>query len=298
MNDSRANNRKISTLLLIALLISIGFNLYQMRSQSQTVIMYDTKIDTMIDVRIALERELSAVEMELEKYRGISGNLDSLLNDANAVIAKQERKIRALLANEKDSKKLNEKLKSELAELRSLREDYLERIDQLITENNLLKAQNDQLNTSVQQLNEDKRNLQSKVNTASMLKAEYIKVSSFRKKSSGKFAETALARRTNKIDVCFTVLDNKVTPSGEKMVYVVITEPTGKVLAGYTKTDFLDDTQYNVSASASAQIKYDGDKQNVCLSYENDVRILTSGTYTIDIYIDNTLVANTAYVLK
>jgi myosin heavy subunit len=298
MNQPANKDRRLMLLLLAALLFSIGLNIFQLQSGRTTVETYDIKLDSMIEVRVTLERELSSLEMELEKYRGISDNLDSLLNDANSKIALQEQKIRGLLASEKDSKKLAEKLKAELESLRSLRDDYLERIDQLITENNVLRSQNEQLNASVQQLSDEKRNLQSKVQTASELKVEYVKVSSFKRKSSGKHTETSIAKRTNKIDACFTILDNKITPVGDKMVYIVITEPGGKILAGYTKSEFVDETGKTVMASASSKVYYDGSKQNLCLAYENEERILTAGTYGIDIYIENTLITSTAYMLK
>jgi predicted nucleic acid-binding Zn-ribbon protein len=298
MNQPANKDRRLALILLAALLFSIGLNIFQLRTRNNTVESYDMKFDSMIEVRVELERELSALEMELEKYRGISNNLDSLLDDANGKIALQEQKIRKLLASEKDSKKLSEKLKAELESLRSLRDDYLERIDQLITENNVLRTQNEQLNASVIQLSDEKRSLQSKVQTASELKVEYVKIGSFKKKSSGKHTETSLAKRTNKIDVCFTILDNKITPAGDKMVYIVITEPNGKVLGGYSKAEFVDETNNTVMASASSKIYYDGSKQNICLSYENEERILTAGTYAIDVYIDNTLITSTAYMLK
>lgn len=297
MTDTKNKNRLVIPLLIL-LLLSIGYNFYQSNNHTTTVVAYDSKIDTMINARVELERELSSLEVELEKYRGISSNLDSLLNDANEDIAQQEKRIRAMLAKETDNKKLIAKLNSELAELKSLREDYIERIDQLITENNMLKVQNEELNTSIQNLNDERKSLMNKVQVASQLTAEYIKVNSFKKKSSGKYTETSIAKRTNKLEVCFTIMDNKVAPTGDKKMYIVITEPTGKVLAGYSKAEFTTANNEQLAASASSLVNYDGQKQNVCLSYENDERILTPGTYTIDIFIDGTFVANTAYLLK
>jgi len=141
--------------------------------------------------------------------------------------------------------------------------------------------------------------LQGKVATASQLQAEYIKISSFKKKSSGKYVETSLAKRTNKIDVAFTIMDNKVAEQGERMVYVVIKEPTGQILAGNSMAKFTSaTTKEEVSATASYKIKYDGGKQEVKLSYESEDRALTPGSYTIDVYIEGTLVNTSAYILR
>ncbi len=39
-----------------------------------------------------------------------------------------------------------------------------------------------------------------------------------------------MAKRTNKMDVCFSVLENKIAQLGEKNVYLRIIEPGGKTL--------------------------------------------------------------------
>ena len=135
--------------------------------------------------------------------------------------------------------------------------------------------------------------------TASQLKAEYVKVGSFKKKSSGKYIETSLAKRTNKIDVSLTVMDNKVAETGDRMVYVVVTEPTGKVLAGTSMAKFTNaDTKEEMAATASYKMAYNGQKQEVKVSFETDERVLTAGNYTIDVYIEGTLVNTSTYILR
>jgi vacuolar-type H+-ATPase subunit I/STV1 len=209
----------------------------------------------------------------------------------------QEAKIRKLISGEKDLNKLNKKLKSELEELRKLRDEYLEKIDGLLAENKALKEENSTLNTQVTDLNQQKNLLEQKVTTASQLKAEYIKVNSFKKRSSGKFVESVLAKRTNKLEACFTIMDNKVAGSGDKMIYLRIVAPNGKVLMGFTKASLTVDGE-NVDATASQKIDYKGEKQDMCLSFENEDRILESGTYLVEVYIENTLVHQSNYTLK
>ncbi len=296
---NKSSNRLVSVLLILLLLGSVAVNVFQWKSHTETVVKHDTAMDSMIDVRVELEKELATTGVEMEKYRGMSAQLDSLLNDANGQIAEQEKKIRQLLASETNARTLGKKLQKELDALRKLKDEYLEQIDRLITENKELKAKNEELNTTVTNLSEDKKSLQKTVLTASQLKAEYVKVASFKKKGSGKLVESSIAKRTNKIDVCFTVMDNKVAQAGERMLYIVIKEPTGKILAGHSKATFNEaENGAEVSASASMKINYSGAKEEVCLNYENDERILVSGTYNIDIYIDGTLVANSTYFLK
>ncbi|MEI6509314.1 MAG: hypothetical protein WCO54_12600, partial [Bacteroidota bacterium] len=112
--ESQKQNKTTQVVLIIVLLLSAIFNVYQWKNHTTTVVTYDTKIDSMIVVRIDLERELATSNVELDKYRGISANLDTLLNEANHKMELQEKKIRSLISKEKDMNSLNKKLKVEL----------------------------------------------------------------------------------------------------------------------------------------------------------------------------------------
>ena len=298
MTDSTKKNNNTLTLLLLLLITSIGANFYQWKSHSSMVVSHGNEVDSLQTLRLNVERELGLTTLELEKYRGIAGNLDTLLNDAKGKIALQEQTIKALLANEKDGKKLSAQLKTELAKLHKMRDEYLEKIDVLIAENDKLKAENSNLNSQVENLNEQKNLLADKVATASQLKVEYVKVASFKKRMNGKYTESVLAKRTNKLEACFTLMDNKIAGTGDKMVYLVITAPDGKILMSYTKAQFTDAEGNPLDASASIKIDYTGAKQDICLAYENDTRILESGTYQIAIYADGLLVHQSNYILR
>lgn len=298
MAESTKKNNNTLTLLLLLLITSLGANFYQWKSHNGMIITHGNEVDSLITMRVEVERELGITTVELEKYRGIAGNLDTLLNDANTKIAVQEEKIRALLAKEKDGKKMSAKLKEEIAKLRKMRDEYLDKIDSLIAENEKLKSANEELNSQVVNLNEQKNLLEGKVATASQLKVEYVKVNSFKKRFNGKYTESVLAKRTNKIESCFTLMDNKIAGTGDKMVYLVITAPDGKILMSYTKSPFKDNEGNELDATASLKVEYTGAKKDVCLTYENDERILEAGTYQIGIYVDGTVVHQSNYILR
>jgi predicted nucleic acid-binding Zn-ribbon protein len=298
MAEQEKQNRNTLTLLLLLLITSIGVNIYQWKTHSTEIVKHGTQVDSLMNNNAEIDRELASVGMELEKYRGIAGNLDTLLNDAKDKIALQEQKIRNMMASEKDKSKLNAKLKVELENLRKLRDEYLEQIDSLMAENQKLKNENAGLNSTVTNLNEQKNLLEGKVATASQLKVEYVKIASFKKRGNGKYTESVLAKRTNKLESCFTLMDNKVAGAGDKMIYLVITEPTGKTLMGYTKAQFTDAEGKQVDATSSIKVTYTGEKQNLCLAFENDERILAPGTYIINVYAENVLVHQSNYILK
>jgi hypothetical protein len=300
--EPKKSNNAAVLLLAFLLLLSAGANVYQWKSGDATGTSTsgnDAQVDTLLAVRIELERELASATSELDKYRGMSSSMDSLLNDANTQIEAQEKKIRKLIAKEKNAKNLNAELQVELTNLRKMKDEYYEKIDVLITENKELKAQNEILQESVGGLKKEKTVLQTKVDQAKVLKAEYLKVASFKKKGNGSYVESSTAKRTNKLELCFTIMDNMVADKGERMIYIVVKEPTGKILAGYSKATFNDaNTGEEIVATASQKMDYNGTKQNVCLNFESDQRVLTSGTYSFTVYVDGVLLAETAYMLK
>lgn len=295
--EEKSNNRNGLVLLLLLLLGSIGFNVYQYKNHTTTIISHGNEVDSLTNVRIEVERELVSTSMELDKYRGIAGNLDSLLTDANGKIYNQELKIRNLLKNEKDANKLSKKLKEELASLKELRDEYLEKIDALMIENGALKAKNTELTEAVSGLSQEKSKLEKTVEAASVLKVEYVKVSVFKKKGNGKLVETTLAKRTNKIEACLTIMDNKVANKGDRFVYLRVISPSGKPLAGINKGNILVNGE-TLECTSNIKIDYQNEKQNICLAYEGEERNLESGTYTIELYIDNNLVHASNYILK
>jgi hypothetical protein len=298
MANSQNQNRGTLTLLLVLLIASLGANFYQWKNHSETVVMHGNEVDSLSTAKQNIQRELESVSMDLENYRGIAENLDSLLNTEKDKVAMQEAKIKKLLAGGKEYNKIKKELESELAVLRKLRDEALEKIDVLMAENERLKAENSDLNSQVTNLSEQKNLLEGKVATASQLKVEYVKVNSFKKRSGGKYAESVLAKRTNKIESCFTLMDNKVAGTGDKMIYLVITAPNGQTLMGYTKAEFKDANGSMVESTASQKVNYTGDKQDLCLSFENDERILEPGTYVINVYAENVLVHQSNYILK
>ncbi len=296
--ENNPSGKKNNTALIVLLVLSVLLNVYQWWNHSDTITIYEQKVDTLIIERVNVEKELGETRNELNNYKGMNSQLDSLLGEANARVDKQDQRIKELVKQEKNATVLNTKLKTELDELRSMREEYLGKIDSLLVSNQMLKEEKEQLSTSVKSLT---KNLETTVNTASVLSAEYIKVTLYKKKSNNKYTETALAKRTNKVQVCFDLLENKIAKAGDKSVYLRILTPEGKVMgeratgsATFKKTGTGEDVMY----SSMQTVTYSNAKQNVCLTYEEAERIYPKGNYTAEIYTDGSLSGTTAFTLK
>lgn len=299
MENTTEEPKKGRNLLIIILLaLSVILNIYQWRTHSSTITNFEQKVDTLVVERVNVEKELTDAKAELEKYRGISANLDSLLNEANAKIDAEEKKYRAMSAKEKNAVALNEKLKVQLSDLQVLRDEYLTRIDSLLTVSKQLTAEKEELTTNLKTVS---GKLESTVSTASMLKAEYMKVTSWKRKSSGKYVEASIAKRTHKLQACFDVLDNSIAKAGERTVYLKITEPGGKVIGNRSEGSSAVKLANGEGLlyTTSATVDYANTKQNVCMSYEEQKdKMFPTGTYLFEVYIDGNLAGSSSYSLK
>ncbi len=276
-------------LLLILLIASLGLNAYLFTSRTNMQESFKQEKDSLITARVDVEKELSDTYAELNQYKGINARLDSLLQEANGKVDEQKARIDKLVRQESNEKTLNTKLKAELEELKKLRDQYLEKIDQVLVENAQLKKEKSDLSSTVETLT---HNLESTVSAASVLKAEYVNVKSYKKRSNDKYVETAMAKRTNKLEACFTLLENKIAKAGTKSVYLRIIEPGGKVLgnkAEGSSTFRQNGSNEELLYTTTKSIEYTNQKQDLCLSWEESDRIFTSGTYMIEIYVDGNL---------
>ncbi|MFM2134890.1 MAG: hypothetical protein RL021_290 [Bacteroidota bacterium] len=295
-NQAGQKNNKLWIALLV---VSVLLNLWQWRHSTTSINTLESRVDTLVVERVNIEKELTDTKEELEKYRGISANLDSLLNEAQAKIEEQEKKIRTISGQASNYKELNAKLKQQLADLQLLRDEYLGRIDSLLMANKQLQTEKEQLTTNLETVS---KNLETTVATASVLKAEYVKATTFKRRDNGKYIETLLAKRTHKFDVCFDVLDNKIAKPGTRNVYMRITEPGGKPIgnkgtgSGSFKTSGGEEVMY----AASTTIDYKGAKlSKVCMSYEEkDDKMFAAGTYMIEVFIDDQLAGAGSAVLR
>jgi predicted nuclease with TOPRIM domain len=293
--QSKGGTNKI---LIVLLLVSLGLNAYLFTSKNNIQEEAKTEKDSLITARIDVEKELNETYTELNQYKGENARMDSLIAAANIDIDKYKERIAALIKKEGNSSALNKKLKAELEELKGLRDKYLEQIDALMVENEQLKKDKQDLTSKVENLSQ---NLEQTVSTASVLRAEYVKVKSYKKRSNDKYTETAMAKRTNKLETCFTVLENKIAKGGSKTVYLRILEPSGKVLgnrAEGSSTFKKNGSSEELLFTASQQIDYDNKNQDLCMNWEEADRNFAPGKYIMEIYVDGNLSGTSEVTLR
>lgn len=263
------------------------------REAVQTIEVTNTRVDSLVLMKVELDRELLDATEDLQRYKGMYNNLDSLLTIANGKIDEQRRKINNL---NKQAADVNQ-LKAQLEELRKLKDSLLDQVDDLIQDNRKLKAQNVALGKSVETLKEEKAELTQKVEVASALKISTMKVTAYKIKGSGKKVETSMAKRAKRVEVCCDIMENTVSKKGTKNLYLKITSPQGTTLSTSDASFKLAGTNEESRYSTLSTIDYNNQKENICLYWEQDQKF-DEGMYKVEVYCDGYLSGEGSVELK
>lgn len=295
MEENKSSSNKAMLILLALLLLgSLAGNFYLYKARDTNVVTIQEKevvIDSLVDARVSVETELNVALAELETYRGKSAELDSLLNDAQAKLKQRQSYIKSLLRDKKSTNALLADLRKELEDVKVMRDQYLERIDELTAENEKLK-------TEIVIVSQRNDSLSGELKNAGALNVEYVTVKSYKLRYNGKAVETSLARRAEKIEVCFSIMDNKYADVKEHTTYLRIMQPEDKGVLGEQGKFIVKSNGVETGYTASETFNYNKSKKDFCFNFTDEKYRFPKGTYIIDIFIDGELHTSGYYDLK
>ena len=152
---------------------------------------------------------------------------------------------------------------------------YIHTIDSLNTLNiNLSNSLTEKTNTlsivSKQNKEIKKKNndLEKKVALGAVLQAGNIAVSAIRIRNSGSQSETTRASKTNMIKACFSLMENKLSLSGDKNIYIRVTAPNKKILQSSEPIKIQNYNGDNIEVSSKRVVNYQNENMDVCIYHE------------------------------
>lgn len=292
------SNKNKNLIILLALLLLISFIGNFVFLQQKTTLKSESKVittelDSVINVKTELSVALQNATNELQKYIGISVNLDSIIVEANDKIKAQENKIANLAKNAKNSKELTAQLQEEIAILKKLKDEYLDKIDELLISNTQLKREKlDLIKTNTK--------LNAKVALGEQLIADNITVKPIKKNLFGKYTQTAMANKTVRLEICYAILANKLIKAGEQKIFIRIMNPEGVTIfdkaAGSGQTN---NPEFNVIMDYTMldYADYKNEQFNNCLEWDATDKYI-GGTYIVNIYSEDNLMGSSTFSLK
>ena len=129
-----------------------------------------------------------------------------------------------------------------------------------------------------------------------MLTANSFKAKGYEKFFNAK-RSTNKAKRTQSIEVCFTLAENSLTQAGDKELYIQIVNPKNNVVADKGVMNFGNSS---LIYSSKKTVSYTNDVLEICLEIDAhaDERPLISGNYYITVFHEDRKLGSTEVYLK
>ena len=305
------NRKLIYGILITALVLTWGYIFYDKSKTKETVTLLETKISNVDSARNAIQAE----------YTLVSAKADSLTQNnlqLHGSLAEKGTEIQKLKVNIGNILRKKDATAAELADAKNMISDLNGKINGLFVEIEKLKGENQTLTTSNQQLSTektqlttDKQNLEQnlsktatekqqladKVDVASTLQASHIAILALDLKSNGKEKETNTAKRADFMRVIFTVDANRVTPSGSKDFYIIITGPDGKSFNDGGNFTTREDGEKGFTNKVSVAYEQGKPMPPVSFNWKKNDKYV-EGNYKIEIYNNGFKIGESLKTLK
>src|SRR5690606_25795421 len=296
LQDNKFNYKIILT-ALVAIIVGILIAFYYSYAQSAN------QISFLEQEKVLLVRDLTLMKTDVDRLYALNEVNDIELQDSKY-------KIQQLL----DSVgKLNfsiDKLKEYKTELRKLeaRNDSLKLKNNFLKYNNMLlgnkyeesrklveelRGKSSSLAEAEALLRKRNRELSLELKTKNYLKLENSEGSGFRQRS-GKPIKTNKANTISKLRGCVTILGNPNSQNEERVLYIQFLGPTMAVIEDNANTISVNGNVY----SKRVEFVFMGKEFNVCDAITVPEGSLGEGTYTLNVFEDERLLATSEFHLK
>jgi regulator of replication initiation timing len=296
LNQSNSRNSGLKVVVLILVLLLMGTLAYVYKLQQD---------------KDAVDSSLSKTLTEKEKFQA---ELESKIAEYDIAIADNTALKGELEEEQAKIMELLEKIKKSdgsVAELSKYKTQYVKlkrEMDNLIAENNVLKANNSKLTKNLDSTNvvltnaktandtlvAKNQNLSKTVEKAQRLSVLNLTTLAVKQKSSGKQINTDKASKADVLKIGFTIAENQVAKTGDRTYYVQVIDSKNNVL-GEKKTETFGTTYLPYSFQKT--IKYEN--KTVQVQEDLSVKNISAGTYFVNVFDKKgELVSKSSFQLK
>ena len=292
-NQKSSSSLKAVIAVLAILLVGSLIYIFKMTSDADTV---KTELKTTLTEKESVMKDLQELKStydaaiaenttmsdELIQERDKVVNLMSDLNKSKGDVAsmsKYRTQFISLQGNMKVLMAENEGLKKQNTTLTTQRDSTVVVLGESKKYNEVLVGQNEELAKAVE--------------IGSKLTVLNTRGSAFKLRSSGKQIETDKASRADVLRVSFTIPENPIAKSGEKMYYVQVIDSKNNVLGDKKTQTFGDNT---LTYSFTTVVQYEN--KTVQVTQDLKGRDFAKGTYYINIFDTDILVSKTSFILR
>jgi TolA-binding protein len=301
------NRGLIYGILIAALLGTWGYIIYDKSRTKEEIEQKDLQYAALDSSKTSVQREYEEALLRLDGMTSTNARLDSLVKSRDTELADIKTRIRTLVSKQNASAKELSEARQLIRQLNGKIDGYLEEIERLQGVNQQLTEDNQNLNQEKSQLNrdlstvkEEKADLAEKVDVGSTLHASRFNLAAVDVRNKGKEKSTSTAKKADKLRISFDLDENMIAPSGNKDLYVIVTDPTGKVV----KEQNLGSGSFNTRKEGEKEftnkvsVNYEqGERKNVSFDLQQTDKYVP-GNYKVEVYHNGFRIGDGPIVLK
>jgi hypothetical protein len=307
-NNARKNEKTINMLIAAIVVLTLlngylALNSYNNKRKNKIL---EAKRQETDSLYAHVSKELAIAAAALDSLKGKNAQLDSLIAIREQELAETRKQIDALLQKHTITLTDLNNAKKLVKELHQENNIYLQNITELNRQYKLLEQQKDSLNEALKiatektrKLSEEKKQLGKKALMGSLLKVENITGIGIRL-SGSKETETNIAKKADKLKICFDVPAQRTADAGQKEIFIRIISPSGSTISIASQgSGILTDaeTGEEVPYTTMASFEYEQKKKNICVYWQQNTTF-TKGVYKISLYQQNYLIAESNFKMK
>ena len=307
--------------IIIILLLLLGLGVLSFLFSKK-----NTALNNCTNENTALKADMDGMNEMMQGYVGnlsndLTKDFQNMLNTYDELIQKdqskadslniQKEKIVSLMSDLEtakrngslDARKISELTKRNEALVRIMR-GYVVQIDSLNTLNLQLSSELNKTNTKLESTLTErdlyKKEAEQKaeqVKKGAKLQAFNFHSTGLKMKLNNTTEETNKARNCIQIQSSFTLSENLLNTAGNKMIYLQVVAPNGKVLQGKPNY-FLETDNGTIAYSDKKEINYQNKQLDMSIYYSYGNNEAQKGNHKINIYADGLLIGTDSFVLK
>ncbi|MGX5855324.1 hypothetical protein ACWKW6_16850 [Dyadobacter jiangsuensis] len=301
--ERKSNTGLVVGLILMTILAAVFGYLYykehnitqkqetDLTARVQELAASEIKLDSIskqLDARILEVQNLGGDIAELQKVKASLESDRAALRKGNANMGRKIKEYEEFLT----------KKDTEIAQLREENQQLISQNEGLTQERNELQTSRQAVRDSLAGVQTKNTELESKVTMAAALRARNVKVYAVSSKGKVREGENVKSKRVDKVRVDFILEKNPLTATDNKTIYLRIIDPSGATISD-TKTGS-GVFQYNGQEQGytiSKDVLYSNNNQDVSIMYDRDAPF-TSGKYTIELYSEGFSIGEGSFSVK
>jgi hypothetical protein len=304
----RKDNRGlIYGVLIAALLGTWGYIIYDKSKTKEVIQQKDVQYTALDSSKNQIQKEYEDALLRLDAMTGTNAKLDSLVKTRDKELSTMKARIQTLVRKQNATAADLAEARTLIEQLNGKMDEYVKEVERLTGENKQLTADKEQLTTQKAELETtltttqtEKKAAEEKVDIGSTLHASSFKITAINEKSGGKEKTTSTAKKADKLRVSFDLDENMIAPTGTKDLYILVTDPAGKVVSEQGLNSGTFTTRKDGEKQFTNKVTADyvqGERKTVSFDLKQTDKY-TPGNYKVEVYHNGFKIGENTVVLK